>query len=76
MRNVTIDSHTMRGKYVIECYELCLNVICDVIEQLKSKRPKPDGLGYAAQLENARALTDSGYGGGGSQLHVESTSFS
>jgi len=37
MRNVSIDSHTMRGKCVIECYELCLNAICDVIEQLKSK---------------------------------------
>ena len=50
MRNVSIDSHTMRGKCVIECYELCLNAICDVIEQLKSKRPKPDELRHLSKM--------------------------
>lgn len=75
MRNVIIDSHTMRGICVIECYELCLNAICDVIEQLKSKRPKPNELRHATQLGNTHALIGNCYGGKGTQLHVASTSF-
>jgi len=38
---------------------MCYKAMCEIIEEVKSKRPKPDGLGHEAQVEKALALETS-----------------
>ena len=39
---------------------MCDKAMCEIIEEVNSKRPKPDGLGHEAQVEKALALETSG----------------
>ena len=63
-RNVSLTAKARElvdlGDLNIECYDMCYKAMCEIIEEVKSKRPKPDGLGHEAQVEKALALETSG----------------
>lgn len=54
-RNVSLSNKARElvdlGDLNIESYDYCYRSLCAAIDELKSRRPVPDGLGDAAQLE-------------------------